>query len=368
MQFLLRKLIRYYRHNVDESLNIDEGYQHSYLVGFFSLIISIITFFSAITSFLNLLYSLAVSLFLVSILLLITFYILKTSSYRHYHNCSRFIAIVALYILCFYLVCAGGVNSSGPLWIYVIPSITFAFLGLKQGIIANAAFIFIVSIMLFFPNDQMLLTTYSYEFKTRLIYVFLTIVTLSGLYEVARYRSFMRLKTMKDKYEYQAQFDYLTFLPNRRGIQKILNKDQRQRKHTHKVSTIAILDIDKFKVINGEFGHEVGDMVLKHTSRVLRDCIRSQDSLARWGGEEFLLLLPETTEQEALVLLESIRECVEETPFGHGNISIFITLSVGLCETSPDVDFNETIKFSDVSLYRAKQAGRNTVFAYTPEC
>jgi diguanylate cyclase (GGDEF)-like protein len=367
MQFFLRKLIRYYRHNVDENLNREEGYQQSFLAGFFGLMGSIISFFTALNSLSIQLYSLAICLFLVSALLLLSFFILKSSTYKRFHNLSRYIALLGLFSLGIYLINSGGINNSGPLWICIIPSVTFAFLGLKLGLIANGVFFVISSTMLFFPSDALLATTYSYEFKTRLIYVFLTIVALSGVYEAARHYSFMRLKSMKEKYEHQAQFDYLTLLPNRRGIQKILNKEHQQRKLTNNVSTIATLDIDKFKAINDEFGHEVGDMVLKHTSRVLSDCIRSQDSLARWGGEEFLLLLPETAEQEALILLESVRECVEKTPFEHGNISIFITLSVGLCETSPDVDFNETIKFSDISLYRAKQAGRNTVFAYTPE-
>ncbi|WP_421853457.1 GGDEF domain-containing protein [Marinomonas sp.] len=367
MSFFFRKLIRYYRYSIDKNLNIEEAYQQSFLAGFFSFIGSLITFFTAINSLFIQLYSLAISLFLVSGLLLLTFYILKSSLYSHYHNFSRCMAIIALYILGFYLIYAGGIKNSGPLWIYIIPSVTFAFLGLKQGIIANATFSVIASLMLFYPNDLFLATTYSYEFKTRLIYVFLTIVALSGFYEAARHYSFMRLKFMKEKYEHQAQFDYLTLLPNRRGIQKILNKEYQQIKLTHHVSTIATLDIDRFKVINDEFGHEVGDMVLKHTSKVLSDCIRSQDSLARWGGEEFLLLLPDTREADAIELLESIRERVEKTPFEHNTISISITLSVGLCETSPEVDFNDAIRFSDISLYQAKQAGRNTVFAYTPE-
>lgn len=367
MRLFFKKWVRYYKYSYAKKMNEGEGGQQSYLAGFFGLIGSIIAFFTAINSLFTQLYSLAISLFLVSSLLFLTFYILKSPVYSHYHNLSRYLAIVALYFLGLYLICAGGINNSGPLWIYIIPSVTFAFLGLKQGIIANATFGVIASFMLFSTNDLLLLTTYSYEFKTRLVYVFLTIVALSGFYEMARQYSFMRLKTMKDKYEHQAQFDYLTLLPNRRGIQNILINEFQQGKMNSRVSTIAILDIDKFKVINDEFGHEAGDLVLKHTSKVLSDCIRVQDSIGRWGGEEFLLLLPETREQEALILLESIRECVEKTPFEHGKISLSITLSIGLCETSGNIDFNEAIKLSGISLYRAKQAGRNMVFAYTPE-
>lgn len=365
MQFFLRKLIRYYRYKVDKSLNTEDGYQQSFLAGFFGLMGSIIAFFTALNSLVIQLYSLAICLFLVSALLLLSFLILKSSIYRRFHNISRCIALLGLFSLGLYLIHSGGINNSGPLWIYIIPSVTFAFLGLKLGVIGNGVFFVLSSILLFFPSDALLATTYSYEFKTRLMYVFLTIVALSGVYEAARYYSFMRLKSMKEKYEHQAQFDYLTLLPNRRGIQKILNKEHQQRKLSNSVSTIATLDIDKFKAINDEFGHEMGDLVLKHASKVLSECIRSQDSLARWGGEEFLLLLPDTREADAIELLESVRECVEKTPFEHDTISISITLSIGLCETSPDVDFNHTIKLSDISLYRAKQAGRNTVFAYS---
>lgn len=367
MKLFIKKWVRYYKYNFAKRMDEDESCQQSYLSAFFVLIGSVITFFTATNSLTVQLYSLAACLFLVSILLLFTFYVLKSSFYSHYHNLFRVLAIGALYFLCFYLIYSGGVKNSGPLWIYIIPSVTFAFLGLKQGIIANAVFGITASIMLFSPNELMLITSYSYEFKTRLVYVFLTIVALSGFYEIARHYSYIRLKSMKDKYEHLAQIDYLTLLPNRRGIQNILNNEFQQSKHSGYVSTIAILDIDKFKLINDKFGHEVGDHVLKHTSKVLSKCVRPQDSLARWGGEEFLLLLPETLETEAIELLESIRLCVENTSFEQKGVSIPITLSIGMCETSPEVDFNHTIQLSDISLYKAKQAGRNTVFAYTPE-
>ena len=367
MRLFFRKWVRFYKYSFFKKITEEEICEQGHLSSLFSLIGSIIAFLASMNAFFIKQYSLAVTLSLVGALLLLTFYTLKSPVFGRYQGFFRYNAIISLYVLCFYLIYGGGINNSGPLWIYITPSVAFAYLGLRKGIIANSIFGVAMSCMLFFPNDMLIQANYSYEFKTRLVYVFITIVGISCLYEAARHCSFIRLKAMKDKYEYQARFDYLTMLPNRRGIENILIREVGKNNSRNKISTIAMLDMDKFKVINDEFGHEVGDRVLKHASRVLSDCVRSQDTLARWGGEEFLLFLPGTREKEAMKILDSIRKCVEKSPFKYGDISIPITLSVGLCETSPDVDFNHTIKLSDISLYQAKQAGRNTVFAYTPE-
>ena len=367
MLLYIRKITRRYKYLIDKSFRNPKHSHQGFLAGFFGLIGAIISFCTALNSLFLQLYTLSACLFLSSGLLLMSFYILKSTAYYRFHDIARYVALMGLFVLGIYLIYSGGVNNSGPLWVYVIPSVTFAFFGLKRGVFLNGLFCIVLLFMLFFPNDVLLATTYSYEFKTRLIYVFLTIFALSGFYELARMRSYLQLKALTTKYEHQAQIDDLTLLPNRRSMRKTLKKEYRRTRSCDCIATIATFDIDKFKNINDNFGHEVGDKVLKHLSNVLRLNIRSQDSLARWGGEEFLLLLPDTREPEAIVLLESIRERVEKTPFEHGNVSIFITLSVGLCETSPDVDFNDTIKFSDIGLYRAKQAGRNTVFAYSPE-
>lgn len=159
-----------------------------------------------------------------------------------------------------------------------------------------------------------------------------------------------------------ATLDPLTGINNRRAFYDkttpIWNIAQR---HDHSLSVI-LLDIDRFKRINDEFGHAYGDEVLRETANVLTDTIREQDVAARWGGEEFLLLLPETDLREAAALADRLCSTIEGLRFNHAGSEIRITASLGVAQRKPHhQNLDAVISRADQLLYTSKEQGRNRV-------
>ena len=131
-------------------------------------------------------------------------------------------------------------------------------------------------------------------------------------------------------------------------------------------SSIIIGDIDRFKLINDKFGHDVGDMVLVAIANALQDCLRASDFLGRWGGEEFLVFLPGANYIEAYNIAERMREHIEKLPLSKSpdNADLHCTISFGVAEYNPKLGLDESIKMADIALLAAKNAGRNAVVCY----
>lgn len=157
--------------------------------------------------------------------------------------------------------------------------------------------------------------------------------------------------------------DGLTELHNGRYLTEFLEREVlRSQRHNRPLAVLA-LDIDKFKALNDTHGHLCGDFVLRELGAVLRDTIRQEDLAARCGGEEFVVVLVETTADEAARAAERIREAVEAHTFRFESARLKLTVSVGVASTLGDATATATAlrKIADERLYRAKHAGRNRV-------
>lgn len=157
--------------------------------------------------------------------------------------------------------------------------------------------------------------------------------------------------------------DGLTQLHNGRYLTEFLEREVlRSQRHNRPLAVLA-LDIDKFKTLNDTHGHLCGDFVLRELGKVLRDTIRQEDLAARCGGEEFVVVLVETTADEAIHAAERIREVVAAHPFRFESAPIKLTVSIGVASTLGDATATATAlrKIADERLYRAKHAGRNRV-------
>ncbi len=150
--------------------------------------------------------------------------------------------------------------------------------------------------------------------------------------------------------------DSLTGLLNRRAFLPLVEYELQRRTRFGSVAALMVADIDHFKRVNDTCGHDVGDVVLKEVGKAMQDSIRGTDTLARWGGEEFIVLLPDTDEQSGFVLAEKIRRCVMDLRF---DSCPPITISIGVAQHGSDEDFLEWFKEADGALYRAKETGRN---------
>ena len=156
-----------------------------------------------------------------------------------------------------------------------------------------------------------------------------------------------------------ATIDPLTGLYNRRAILDRIKQEFARNKRYAAPFSIIVADIDHFKGINDSKGHDAGDSVLVEMSVRMRGMLRSMDALARWGGEEFLLLLPDTTLENGMLVAEKIRSRICDSPFFVRGEELHISSSFGVAEHEPDMENEALIKKADEALYRAKELGRN---------
>lgn len=158
-----------------------------------------------------------------------------------------------------------------------------------------------------------------------------------------------------------ACIDPLTQLANRRGFLELVEREQARCARGTPAFSIILSDIDHFKRINDRYGHDNGDEVLRKIAKRLRELSRQQDISVRWGGEEFILLLPETDLDAAFQVAERICAYMAEHPIVCEEQPLAVTMSFGVAEYTPGSSFDTCIKQADEALYRAKQRGRNRV-------
>lgn len=167
-------------------------------------------------------------------------------------------------------------------------------------------------------------------------------------------------KRLEHELERAASRDPLTGLWNRRQFPRLVERAQSQSQRYTQTYSLMLVDVDNFKVVNDNFGHQAGDEFLIFLAHTLEARVRENDVVCRWGGEEFLVLLPQTKLEGALHLAESIRETVEKA--SHPNLPR-LTVSIGVSQHQADEDTATLFKRADEALYRAKAAGRNRVMS-----
>jgi diguanylate cyclase (GGDEF)-like protein len=159
-----------------------------------------------------------------------------------------------------------------------------------------------------------------------------------------------------------ATVDGLTGIYNRRHFLKRLDGEWARYRRYGRPLSLLMLDIDHFKLVNDRFGHDVGDQVLAGMARACGKGKRESDTFARLGGEEFALLLPETTEEDACLVAERLRALIAEHSVPCGNRNVEITVSIGISTAEPEMnDASDLLKRADKALYAAKHNGRNQV-------
>ncbi len=181
---------------------------------------------------------------------------------------------------------------------------------------------------------------------------------LMGVVEFVAARSERRLEQLSIT-------DALTTLPNRRYFENTFKLEVARNQRAQSHLCLAILDIDHFKQVNDDYGHDVGDQVLKHISNLLRRSTRAGNVIARVGGEEFALLLPNTQHRAAVEVAERIRVNIEGASYFHDGVRIPLTISIGIAEVDCDSPLAHSYKLADEALYEAKRKGRNRVEAHT---
>jgi len=170
----------------------------------------------------------------------------------------------------------------------------------------------------------------------------------------------------RDLWDMACLVDQLTGLRNRFGMLTDLLDEQQRVVREGGHCTIAMIDIDHFKAINDTYGHQAGDLLLQKLAQLLVSKLRHYDHLYRYGGEEFLICLPGTKTEEALVILERMRHDISTMDFSPNGKVIPVTASFGMTPIGTELCIEDYIEYADVALYTAKAAGRNRVEIYSP--
>lgn len=177
-------------------------------------------------------------------------------------------------------------------------------------------------------------------------------------YRIQSYKTMEKLKELSYR-------DPLTNLYNRRFFDNYVTKNLSELRKRYAEYTIIICDIDHFKKINDMYGHLHGDHVIKMTASILDGFLRSDDVLIRFGGEEFLILLPDTSADKGYSLAEIIRQTMEKQEIRYMDEVIHVTMSFGIASYSGNPSSNRVIDEADKALYHAKESGRNKVCVYS---
>ncbi|MFV0349656.1 MAG: GGDEF domain-containing protein [Halodesulfovibrio sp.] len=281
---------------------------------------------------------------------------------------------------------------------YVMPDIrirTMLFTSMLIPVFAFTAFTFLVpsdkkfSKHCIFPGISFLLFTALYAFRfyhacsygiednyfddhslETIIHITTTLLTVILMYSIQHMissRLFSEFEQLTDTQsalladmEKLATRDHLTGLFNRRKIEEIIKYEVEQFNRYEQPLCLILCDIDNFKSINDSFGHDVGDSVIIHTTEIISTNKRAADNAGRWGGEEFIIITPSTSLEQATVLAERFRSAIECNPPA-ATVSHPATLSFGVVQYTHGMSVEQFVKLADKALYRAKQQGRNRV-------
>lgn len=308
-------------------------------------------------------YFLSAILMMLTLLSTVNFYLLYKNRIKY--SLASHLILYPILGLMLYLVATGGIDNTGPLWIYVIPAVALFLYGLKKGLIVLLGFTLMTALILFLPESILHFSVhYSFDFKIRVILVFFLVSSLTLAYAYSTQKLFREMHVLTEKLSTMAEEDQLTKLQNRRGIQYQLEKLFKEATGTKRNFSIILCDIDFFKEINDRHGHLVGDQVLVEIADIIKQTIRRSDMAARWGGEEFLIVLPDASQREAYRVAEKIRQNVLQFLFYHQGEEVKVSLSLGVAQMKDAGSIDELIRQADDYMYQAKAKGRNITMPF----
>lgn len=235
------------------------------------------------------------------------------------------------------------------IWITLVPPISFFLLGRRSGaVVSGTVFLYMITfVYLRLPHWEPI--EVGLGTMLNILEVFIAHWFLFQLYERSRAEAIAEL-------EHLSETDKLTGLVNRSRLDIILQDEVIRYERSARPLTLVLCDVDHFKRINDEHGHLVGDEVLKGIANFLSAQCRQADTCGRWGGEEFLIICPDTEGEEAITLVKRIQQASYSALFPK---NIRVSLSFGIAVLSPDGDADQLLRRADYALYEAKRQGRD---------
>jgi diguanylate cyclase (GGDEF)-like protein len=264
------------------------------------------------------------------------------------------VAIVAAALLIY--VALIGHRYSGLVWICVFPGFALFALGARRGIWSTGAFLVLLSGVLAWRAPQWTPVEFGLAAGLNLAVALACLAAQVLFYEISRQEVQAMLQRHRDELQRLSTTDALTGLPNRLRLNQVLAGELARVDRGGPGFSVVLMDLDHFKRVNDVHGHVIGDEVLKVMGEILRREHRAGDCAGRWGGEEFLVVCPNSSDEEALALAERIRAAVEAHPFPSVGQ---LTVSLGVASHCLGESAELLLDRADSALYAAKGAGRN---------
>ncbi|MBD3641024.1 MAG: GGDEF domain-containing protein [Marinobacter sp.] len=262
-----------------------------------------------------------------------------------------------------FLVIQAVEDGSAIIWLFAYPPVIFYISQARVGVIACAGGLAALAFLFSPAGDLIFQPPYSTSFRISMIIVLGFEMVTCYILDQSRRRSKLRLLKLATEFEFAAKHDALTGLANRREGLEQLDIEYQRYLRSQRSFSVMLMDIDLFKGINDRYGHHAGDELIRMVAGILRDQCRKVDTVARWGGEEYLVLLPETGPEEALKTAQRIRAAVEAGSVKVDRHSIGATISVGTATIAGSESIDHLLQRADEALYAAKSAGRNQACA-----
>lgn len=269
--------------------------------------------------------------------------------------------ITVITVLFTYLAVRAVEDGSAIIWLFAYPPIIFYISQARVGVLACSAGLSAVALLFSPLGDLAFDSPYSTSFRLTMLAVLAFEMSTCYVLDQSRRRSKLSLLKLAREFEYAAKHDALTGLANRREVMAQLDSEYQRYLRNAREFSVLLMDIDLFKSVNDNYGHHVGDEMIVLVATTLREQCRKVDTLARWGGEEYLVLLPETGTAEAVQTANRIRESVGSKTINAEEQAIAATISVGVATISGSESVDRLLQRADEALYRAKTQGRNTV-------
>lgn len=351
----MRRLVRTY----DKRLTLDEAEQISRITVVFNLVALAFLGLFALIAFLS--YDRGYAVLLIGVMTLsvcnIALFILSGRM-----RLLVLMTCIGYLLFCLFLQINGGQNNSGILWHFVYPIMVYYIAGLRMGALFAGTLIVLETILMLMDDAPFFRAYYSFEFKLRFLSSMTVMSIMGAMLEHSRSTAQKSLITLAHRLEKASQTDELTGLPNRRALQETLEHEALRTQRGNSNFTVILCDIDHFKNVNDCCGHGVGDEALRHLASIFAEHIRQNDTIARWGGEEFMLIMPDTDLAAGMTAAERIRIAVAETPLHASNgETLFLTISCGVASWREHPELSRLFRAADNRLYRAKADGRNRV-------
>lgn len=265
------------------------------------------------------------------------------------------VVIIAAVVLAAYVLVMDG-RHYALIWLTIYPPVVFFLLGRHIGQILSLVVVGGLLIYAAYSAPQWPAAEFDGPTLLNIVIALTALVSILRHIERTRSEAFEHLQEHSERLEYIAVTDPLTGLFNRTKLDQALSHGLRSAQQKQKELAVILLDIDHFKKVNDEHGHPVGDRILIQLAQVLRSNTRNTDTLGRWGGEEFLLIIENCDRQQAKVLAEKLRHAVAAFTFHDG---IHVTISLGVASHHQGDTASSLMQRTDQALYAAKANGRN---------